>query len=49
MFGGILTSAVLTLFVVPAAFYLFERKPAGRRITEEIYPSPRKSVRITLP
>jgi len=26
MFGGILFSAVLTFFVVPAAFYLFERK-----------------------
>jgi HAE1 family hydrophobic/amphiphilic exporter-1 len=26
MFGGILTSAVLTFFVVPAAFFLFERK-----------------------
>ena len=26
MFGGILTSAVLTFFVVPAAFYLFERR-----------------------
>jgi HAE1 family hydrophobic/amphiphilic exporter-1 len=26
MFGGILTSAVLTFFVVPAAFHLFERK-----------------------
>jgi hydrophobic/amphiphilic exporter-1 (mainly G- bacteria), HAE1 family len=26
MFGGILTSAILTFFVVPAAFYLFERK-----------------------
>ena len=26
MFGGILSSAVLTFFVVPAAFYLFERK-----------------------
>ena len=26
MFGGILLSAILTFFVVPAAFYLFERK-----------------------
>ena len=26
MFGGIVFSAVLTFFVVPAAFYLFERK-----------------------
>ena len=26
MFGGILSSAVLTFFVVPAAFFLFERK-----------------------
>ena len=30
MFGGILTSAILTFFVVPAAFYLFERKRAAR-------------------
>jgi HAE1 family hydrophobic/amphiphilic exporter-1 len=26
MFGGIVSSAILTFFVVPAAFYLFERK-----------------------
>jgi len=26
MFGGIMLSAVLTFFVVPAAFFLFERK-----------------------
>ena len=26
IFGGVTTSALLTLFVVPAAFYLFERK-----------------------
>jgi HAE1 family hydrophobic/amphiphilic exporter-1 len=26
MFGGILTSAILTFFVVPAAFHLFERR-----------------------
>lgn len=31
MFGGILVSALLTLFVVPAAFYLFER---GRPLEE---------------
>jgi HAE1 family hydrophobic/amphiphilic exporter-1 len=30
MFGGILTSAVLTFFVVPAAFYLLERKRAEK-------------------
>ncbi len=29
MFGGIIFSAVLTFFVVPAAFYIFERKRAG--------------------
>jgi HAE1 family hydrophobic/amphiphilic exporter-1 len=29
MFGGILFSAVLTFFVVPAAFYQFERKRQG--------------------
>ena len=33
MLGGILFSAVLTFFVVPAAFYLFERKRVAR--TEE--------------
>jgi HAE1 family hydrophobic/amphiphilic exporter-1 len=31
MLGGILFSAVLTFFVVPAAFYLFERKRVARR------------------
>ena len=30
MLGGILFSAILTFFVVPAAFYLFERKRADR-------------------
>ena len=30
MLGGILFSAVLTFFVVPAAFYLFERKRVSR-------------------
>jgi HAE1 family hydrophobic/amphiphilic exporter-1 len=30
MFGGIMMSAVLTFFVVPAAFYLFERTRAGK-------------------
>ena len=30
MLGGILVSAVLTFFVVPAAFYLFERKRVAR-------------------
>jgi HAE1 family hydrophobic/amphiphilic exporter-1 len=30
MLGGIVFSAVLTFFVVPAAFYLFERKRAAR-------------------
>jgi HAE1 family hydrophobic/amphiphilic exporter-1 len=30
MFGGIVFSAILTFYLVPAAFYLFERKrPAG--------------------
>ena len=29
MLGGILLSAILTFFVVPAAFYLFERKRVG--------------------
>ncbi len=31
MLGGILFSAVLTFFVVPAAFYLFERKRVARQ------------------
>jgi hydrophobic/amphiphilic exporter-1 (mainly G- bacteria), HAE1 family len=30
MFGGIVFSAVLTFFVVPAAFYRFERKRVGQ-------------------
>jgi HAE1 family hydrophobic/amphiphilic exporter-1 len=30
MLGGIVFSAVLTFFVVPAAFYLFERKRVMR-------------------
>ena len=30
MFGGIMFSAVLTFFVVPAAFYVFERKRADK-------------------
>ena len=29
MFGGIVSSAILTFFVVPAAFFLFERKRAA--------------------
>ncbi len=35
MLGGILFSAVLTFFVVPAAFYLFERKREKARETEQ--------------
>jgi HAE1 family hydrophobic/amphiphilic exporter-1 len=35
MFGGILTSAVLTFFVVPAAFYLLERKRVAKRLERE--------------
>ena len=31
MLGGILFSAVLTFFVVPSAFYLFERKRVARQ------------------
>ncbi len=30
MLGGILFSAILTFFVVPSAFYLFERKRVAR-------------------
>ena len=35
MFGGILTSAILTFFVVPAAFYLFERRRVEKRVERE--------------
>ena len=35
MLGGILLSAVLTFFVVPAAFYLFERKRVARMEEEQ--------------
>jgi hydrophobic/amphiphilic exporter-1 (mainly G- bacteria), HAE1 family len=35
MFGGILTSAVLTFFVVPAAFYMFERKRVEKRTEQQ--------------
>jgi HAE1 family hydrophobic/amphiphilic exporter-1 len=34
MFGGIISSAVLTFFVVPAAFFRFERKRAAKRDEE---------------
>jgi HAE1 family hydrophobic/amphiphilic exporter-1 len=30
MFGGIMLSAILTFFVVPAAFFLFEKKRVGK-------------------
>jgi hydrophobic/amphiphilic exporter-1 (mainly G- bacteria), HAE1 family len=33
--GGLLTSTLLTLFVVPSAFYLFERKRHERQQTLE--------------
>jgi HAE1 family hydrophobic/amphiphilic exporter-1 len=35
MFGGIVSSAVLTFFVVPAAFYLFERKRVEKQAAKE--------------
>ncbi|HTZ52934.1 MAG TPA: efflux RND transporter permease subunit [Spirochaetia bacterium] len=35
MFGGIMMSAILTFFVVPAAFYLFERRRVEKREAEE--------------
>jgi HAE1 family hydrophobic/amphiphilic exporter-1 len=38
MFGGILTSAVLTFFIVPAAFYLFERKRVAKSLANENVP-----------
>ena len=54
--GGVVTSAVLTFYVVPAAFYLFERKNfeegsggAGKR-SEEKRPQERQQVkRVTQP
>jgi HAE1 family hydrophobic/amphiphilic exporter-1 len=43
MFGGIMMSAVLTFFVVPAAFFLFERarvakQEQGGRTEEDVIP-----------
>ena len=38
MLGGILLSAVLTFFVVPAAFFLFEKKRAARLQTAQAGP-----------
>ena len=35
IFGGIVTSAILTFFVVPVAFYLFERKRVEKRMERE--------------
>jgi HAE1 family hydrophobic/amphiphilic exporter-1 len=35
MFGGIVSSAILTFFVVPAAFYLFERRRTEKQIAQE--------------
>jgi HAE1 family hydrophobic/amphiphilic exporter-1 len=42
MLGGILCSAILTFFVVPSAFYLFERKRVAR--AEEQSRAPREAV-----
>jgi HAE1 family hydrophobic/amphiphilic exporter-1 len=39
-FGGILFSAVLTFFVVPAAFYQFERKRVAKAAEVESEPEP---------
>jgi Cu/Ag efflux pump CusA len=39
MLGGILFSAILTFFVVPCAFYLFERRRVAK--TEEDAPATR--------
>ena len=40
--GGVTTSALLTFYVVPAAFWLFERKAIARRKVERevIAPAP---------
>lgn len=35
MFGGIISSAVLTFFVVPAAFFRFERRRLARQEERE--------------
>jgi HAE1 family hydrophobic/amphiphilic exporter-1 len=35
MFGGIISSAILTFFVVPAAFFQFEKKRAARQIERD--------------
>jgi hydrophobic/amphiphilic exporter-1 (mainly G- bacteria), HAE1 family len=40
MFGGIISSAILTFFVVPAAFFLFERKRAARMVEQDGAESP---------
>jgi len=35
IFGGIVSSAILTFFVVPAAFYLFERRRVEKAVNSE--------------
>ena len=35
MFGGIVSSAILTFFVVPTAFYLFERRRVEKQAAKE--------------
>ena len=48
-FGGILFSAVLTFFVVPAAFYRFERKRVVKTEVAEPAPKPEPPARINGP
>jgi len=36
MFGGIVSSAILTFFVVPTAFYLFERRRTEKQAAKEL-------------
>lgn len=36
IFGGIVSSAILTFFVVPSAFYLFERKRVEKQAAKEL-------------
>ncbi len=36
IFGGIVSSAILTFFVVPSAFYLFERKRVEKQAVKEL-------------
>ena len=49
MFGGIFFSAILTFFVVPSAFYLFERKRIDKRNLIEQHRAEEIEAASTLP